>query len=177
MAKETNIDCRKYRKSTHLASADIDAMSTEGKSLIFTIKEAWYETKVDVSGTSSDGYFCSFVEGIKDMMINSTNRTTIAGFAKKKGFDNVACWNVGNWAGIKVEFFVLRDVKGFGKIQDGIRISPIQPADKVKPIFTEANFEKACQAAADIAKIESVYQLTEEVKTKYLQYVANNAKL
>lgn len=175
--KEVNIDCRKHRKSTHLASADIDAMSTEGRSLIFTIKEAWYETKVDVSGTKTDGYFCSFVEDIKDMVLNSTNRNIIAGFAKKKGFDHVARWNVGNWGGIKVEFFVLRDISAFGKIQDGIRISPIQPAEKVKPVFTEDNFKKACDAKADIAKIESVYQLSEEVKTKYLKYVADNAKL
>ena len=34
---ETKTDWRKFRKSTHLASADLDALETEGKKLIFTI--------------------------------------------------------------------------------------------------------------------------------------------
>ena len=32
-------DWRQYRKSTHLASADLDAMETAGSKLIFTIKK------------------------------------------------------------------------------------------------------------------------------------------
>ena len=49
---ETQTDWRKYRKSTHLASADLDAMETDGIPLIFTIKDVKYETGVDVSGTT-----------------------------------------------------------------------------------------------------------------------------
>lgn len=174
--KETNIDCRKHRKSTHLASADIDAMSTEGRSLVFTIKEAWYETKVDVSGSKTDAYFCSFVEPeIKNMVINSTNRNIIAGFAKNKGFDNIACWNIGNWSGIKIEFYVLRDINAFGKIQDGIRISPVQPVEKIKPVFTEANFEKAHSAGATIEKIKQVYQISTDTETLYNDYVREHS--
>jgi len=175
MAKETNIDCRKYRKSTHLAAADLDAMYVEGKPLIFTIKEVWYDTKVDVSGEKTDGYFCSFKEPIKDMVINSTNRKVIAGFARKKGFNEIDCWNIGNWNGIRIEFFVLRDIKAFGKVQDGIRIKPMQPEEKKKPIFSEANFEKANIANANIETIEKAYQLTEEVKQQYLKYVSDNS--
>lgn len=172
MAKETNIDCRKYRKSTHLAAADLDAMTIEGKKLVFTIKEAWYDTKVNVSGTKTDGYFCSFVEPIKDMVLNSTNRKVIASFAGQNGFDEIARWNIGNWAGIKLELYALRNVEAFGKVQDAIRIRPVQPTDeKPKPIFTEANFEKAKGAGATIEKIKSVYQITEEIETKYLEYV------
>lgn len=174
--KETNIDARKHRKSTHLAAADLDAMTVEGKKLVFTIKEAWYDTKVDVSGSDTDGYFCSFQEPVKDMVINSTNRKFIAGFAKKKGFNDIDCWNIGNWSGIKVELTVLRGIKAFGKIQDGIRISPIPPAEKVKPVFSEANFEKAHAANASVEAIEKAYQLTEDVKKQYLKYVADNSK-
>jgi len=175
MAKEVNIDCRKYRKSTHLASADLDAMVTDGRtSLIFTIKEAWYDTKVDVSGEKTDGYFCSFVEDIKDMVLNSTNRKTIAGFARKKGFSEVECWNIGNWGGIRIEFFVLRDIKAFGKVQDGIRISPIPPAEKVKPTFTEANFEKAHKAGATIEKVKEVYSISADMEILYSDYVRDN---
>jgi len=174
MPKETNIDCRKYRKSTHLAAADLDAMSIEGRPLIFTIKEAWYDTKVDVSGEKTDGYFCSFVEDIKDMVLNSTNRKIISSFARKRGFNEIDCWNIGNWGGIRIEFYVLRDIKAFGKIQDGIRINPVPPAEKVKPVFSEANFEKAHAAKATVEAIEKAYQLTEEVKQAYLKYVTDN---
>jgi len=169
--REENIDCRKHRKSTHLAAADLDGMTVEGKPLIFTIKDTWYQTGVDVSGEKTDGYFCSFVEPIKDMVLNSTNRKVIAGFAGKNGYNEIDRWNIGNWKGIKIEFFVLRDIKAFGKVQDGIRIKPVQPAAKAKPVFTEANFEKAKAANATVEAIEKAYQLNEEVKTKYLQYV------
>lgn len=176
MAKETNIDCRKYRKSTHLAAADLDAMMIEGKSLVFTIKEAWYETKVDVSGSATDGYFCSFVEPIKDMVINSTNRKTIAGFAKQNGFNEVDCWNIGNWSGIKIELYPLRDIKAFGKIQDGIRIKPLQPVTTPKPksIFTEENFAKAHENNATIELIKKKYEINPEMEAKYLDYVNAN---
>lgn len=176
MAKEINIDCRKYRKSTHLAAADLDAMSIEGQPLIFTIKEAWYDTKVDVSGSATDGYFCSFVEPIKDMVINSTNRKTIAGFAKLNGHNEVDCWNIGNWNGIKIELYALRDIKAFGKIQDGIRIKPLQPVTmpKAKPIFTKANFEKAHSNKATLEKIKSIYDISTDMETLYTDYVNAN---
>lgn len=177
MAKETNIDCRKYRKSTHLAAADLDAMSIEGKPLIFTIKEAWYETKVDVSGKSTDGYFCSFIEPIKDMMINSTNRKTIAGFAGKAGFNEVDRWNIGNWGGIKIELYAQRDIEAFGKIQDGIRIKPIQPVTtpKAKPVFTQDNFAKAHANKATIEMIKSIYEISTDMETLYNDYVNANS--
>jgi len=173
MAKETNIDCRKYRKSTHLAAADLDAMSIDGKPLIFTIKECWYDTKVDVSGEKTDGYFCSFVEPIKDMVVNSTNRKTIAGFAKLNGHNEIDCWNIGNWSGIKLEFYVLRDIKAFGKVQDGIRIKPLQPVTtpKPKPIFTSEKFEGAKAKNVTVEQIKEIYQLTPEVEKSYLEYV------
>jgi len=169
--KETNIDARKHRKSTHLAAADLDAMTVEGKPLIFTIKEAWYETKVDVSGSKTDGYFCSFVEPIKDMMINSTNRKTIAGFAGQNGFNEIDRWNIGNWVGLKIELFALRNIDAFGKIQDGIRIKPMQPVAKQRPVFTEENFDKAFNAKATIEKIKSVYDITTDMEILYNDYV------
>jgi hypothetical protein len=159
-----------------LAAADLDAMSIEGKPLIFTIKEAWYDTQVDVSGKPTDGYFCSFIEPIRDMVINSTNRKTIAGFARKNGFNEIDCWNIGNWSGIKIELYALRDIEAFGKIQDGIRIKPIQPktAPKAKPVFTEANFEKAKANKATLEMIKSIYDISTDMETLYTDYVNAN---
>lgn len=168
---ETKTDWRKFRKSTHLASADLDAMETDGKPLIFTIKEVKFETGVDVSGTKMDGVFCYFVEPIKPLKLNSTNNKILAGFAKKNGLIGKECHIIENWKGMKIELYVDHNVKMMGAITDGVRIKPIQPVDSVKkPIFTESNFEAAKNAKATIEQIKSKYELSKELETKYLEY-------
>ena len=161
---ETKTDWRKYRKSTHLASADLDAMETDGIPLIFTIKEVKYETGVDVSGTKMDGIFCHFIEPIKPLKLNSTNNKILAGFAKKNGALGKECNIIENWKGMKIELFVDRNVKFMGSLTDGIRIKPLQPIEKVKPNFTEANFEAAKKANATIEQIKSKYNVTPEIE-------------
>lgn len=157
-------DWRKYRKSTHLASADLDAMETDNIPLIFTIKEVKYETGVDVSGTKMDGIFCHFIEAIKPLKLNSTNNKILAGFAKKNGLIGKECHIIENWRGMKIELFVDRNVKMMGAITDGVRIKPLQPVEKVKPNFTEANFEAAKKANATIDQIKSKYNVTPEIE-------------
>ncbi len=163
-------DWRKYRKSTHLASADLDAMETDGLALIFQIKEVKYETGVDVSGTKQDGIFCYFMEAVKPLKLNSTNNKILAGFAKQDGLIGKDCHVIENWSGMKIELFVDRNVKMMGAITDGIRIKPLRPKAKVKKEFTESNFEAAFKANATIEQIEKSYTITEEIKTKYLNY-------
>lgn len=157
-------DWRKYRKSTHLASADLDAMETDGIPLIFTIKEVKYETGVDVSGTKMDGIFCHFIEPIKPLKLNSTNNKILAGFGKKNGLAGKECHIIENWKGMKIELFVDRNVKMMGSITDGVRIKPLQPVDKVKPDFTEANFEAAKKANATMEQIKSKYNVTPQIE-------------
>lgn len=168
----TKTDWRKYRKSTHLASADLDAMETDKIPLIFTIKDVKFEQGVDVSGTKQDGIFCYFIEPIKPLKLNSTNNKILAGFAKQDGLIGRECHIIENWRGMKIELYVDRNVKMMGAITDGVRIKPIRPKEKVKPNFTEENFEKAKLANATIEFIEKNYTLTDEIKTKYLEYAA-----
>lgn len=163
-------DWRKYRKSTHLASADLDAMETDNIPLIFTIKDVKFESGVDVSGTKQDGIFCYFIEPIKPLKLNSTNNKILAGFAKQDGLIGKECHVIENWRGMKIELYVDRNVKMMGAITDGVRIKPIRPKEKVKTNFTESNFESAKKANATIELIEKNYTLTEEIKTKYLAY-------
>jgi len=163
-------DWRKYRKSTHLASADLDAMETDGLPLIFTIKNVKYEIGVDVSGTKQDGIFCYFIEAVKPLKLNSTNNKILAGFAKQDGLIGKECHVIENWVGMKLELYVDRNVKMMGTITDGIRIKPIRPKEKVKPNFTEDKFESAKKANATIEQIEKNYILTEEIKIKWNNY-------
>lgn len=168
----TTTDWRKYRKSTHLASADLDAMETDKIPLIFTIKTVKYETGVDVSGTKQDGIFCYFLEPIKPLKLNSTNNKILAGFAKKNGLTGKECHIIENWQGMTIELFVDRNVKMMGAIVDGVRIKPLQPQlAKTKPEFTEANFEAALKANATIEQIKSKYTLTPQIETLW-----NNAQ-
>ena len=162
-------DWRKYRKSTHLASADLDAMETDGVPLIFTIKHVKYETGVDVSGTKMDGIFCHFIEDVKPLKLNSTNNKILAGFAKKNGVIGKECHVIENWKGMKIELFVDRNVKMMGAITDGIRIKPLQPTVKVKPDFTKANFESAKKANATMEQIKSKYNVSKEIEVLWNQ--------
>ena len=157
-------DWRKYRKSTHLASADLDAMETDGIPLIFQIKEVKYETGVDVSGTKMDGIFCHFVENIKPLKLNSTNNKILSGFAKQDGLIGKECHIIENWRGMKIELFVDRNVKMMGAITDGVRIKPLRPKEKVKPDFLEANFEKAKAAKATMEQIKKMYNVSKEIE-------------
>lgn len=157
-------DWRKYRKSTHLASADLDAMETDGIPLIFQIKEVKYETGVDVSGTKMDGIFCHFVENIKPLKLNSTNNKILSGFAKQDGLIGKECHIIENWRGMKIELFVDRNIKFMGAITDGIRIKPLRPKEKVKPDFSEANFEAARTAKATIEQIKTKYNVSKEIE-------------
>ena len=124
---ERNIDCRKHRKSTHIASADLDAMTLENKELLFTITDVRYETGVDVSGNKTDAYFVKFKEHPKEMVLNSVNRKTLANLAKTLGFKGVEIYNIGNWVGMTIELYVDREVKMMGKIVDGIRVKDKPP--------------------------------------------------
>jgi hypothetical protein len=170
---ENKTDWRKYRKSTHLASADLDALETDGKPLIFTIKEVKYEQGVDVSGTKMDGIFCYFVEPIKPLKLNSTNNKILAGFAKKNGLLGKECHVIENWKGMVIELYVDRNVKMMGAITDGVRIKPLQPElNKALPMFTEANFEKAKQAKATTEQIKTKYTLTPEIEKIWNNYNA-----
>lgn len=157
-------DWRKYRKSTHLASADLDAMETDNVPLIFTIKEVKYQTGIDVSGTKMDGIFCYFIEPIKPLKLNSTNNKILAGFSKQAGLIGKECHVIENWSGMKIELFVDRNVKMMGAITDGVRIKPLQPVDKVKPNFTEVNFEAARTAKATMEQIKTKYNVTKEIE-------------
>jgi len=132
---EKNIDCMKYRKSTHLAGVDVETIVDDKGACILTIKEAYYNTGVDVSGNRTDGYFLEFVEAVKPMVANSVNRKTIAGIVKaNKGISSVESRNIGNWAGTKIELIFDDSVKMMGKITGGIRIKPSSPIPDISDV-------------------------------------------
>jgi hypothetical protein len=160
-------DWRKYRKSSHLASADLDAMESDGIPLLFTIKEVKYESQTMVSGTKMDGIFCYFQEPLKPLKLNSTNCNILASFTGIAGKEKHI---IENWVGLKIELFVDHNVKFKGTIVDGIRINPVKYKEKTKPTFTEAKFEAAKKSGATLEQIKSHYLITPEIEQLWNNY-------
>ena len=120
---EKNIDCMKYRKSTHLAGVDVDMMTGETGDCVLTIKEAFYDKGVNVSGNKTDGYFLEFEEDVKGMVVNSKNRVTIATIVKMQtNCTNKESRNIGNWKGLKIHLYFDEKVTMMGKVTGGIRV-------------------------------------------------------
>lgn len=163
---ETKTHYRKVFKSDHLGVADLEEFLEEGRSLIFTIKEVKQEYNVSVAGRKGNHNIAYFYEGIKPLVLNATNSKIVKGFNKNSSF-------VEDWKDTKVELYIQGGVKSVsGGTTDGVRIKGTQPKEKVKKPFTEVNFEPAKKANATIEVIEKAYTITDEIKTKYLEYVA-----
>lgn len=174
MGQQTRTDWRKFRKSTHLASADLEIMQTEGRSMIFRIVEVRREFQM-VNGVNTEGEFCK-LEGVeKYFKLNTKNKKQIAVFAVKNGIAPEDKNVIEYWSGILLELYIDHNVKFGSDIVDGIRIKPLQPVIvKTLPVFQETNFEPAYNAKATIETIKKHYSVTPEMEQKYSQYVRAN---
>ena len=177
MNKEENIDCMKYRKSTHIAGVDVDMIVAEKGKCIVTIKEAYYAKNVDVSGNKTNGYFLEFAEDLKPMVVNSTNRATIAKILKDASKLSAAeSRNIGNWLGLKIELTFDSTVKMMGKITGGIRVKyqlPINEASDKQGLIDLDNCKTLEEVKAvwtglssDEKKLPTLLAKKELLKTK-----------
>lgn len=148
--KETNIDCMKYRKSSHLAGVDVEMIQLEKGKCILTIKEAFYQTNVNVSGNKTDGYFLVFEEDVKDMVVNSTNRKVIAEIVQKlKNIPLGEARNIGNWVGVSIELSYDETVEMMKKKVGGIRVVNVIPITKEEIIATI----ERCKSNEDLTNV------------------------
>lgn len=172
-----NIDCMKFRKSTHLAGVDVEMIIAEKGNCNLTIKTAYYERGVDVSGNKTDGYFIEFNEDVKPMVVNSTNRKTISDIVKiNTKCSRVDSRNIDNWIGTKIELLFDPNVKMMGKIIGGIRVSAKSPIPDVsdKNALGILNNSKTLEELksnwgklnSDEKKLPSVNALKETLKNK-----------
>jgi hypothetical protein len=165
--KETNIDCMKYRKSTHLAGIDVETIIAEKGNCILTIKEAYYDTNVDVSGNKTAGYFIEFIENVKPMVVNSINRKVIGNIVKSiNKCSSTDSRNIGNWSNIQIELLFDANVKMMGKVTGGIRIA--EKYELPTLLYPSENFDK-CKLAIEksgftIEQIKSKYKVSNEIE-------------
>ena len=170
--KETKIDCMKYRKSTHLAGVDVEAIVSEKGKCLLTIKEAYYNTSVDVSGNKTDGYFLDFHEDVKSMVVNSTNRKKIAEILQQKtGCTSVESRNIGRWENLVIELSFDPNVQMMKKIVGGIRVAGLivtLPALEVDTkIFTQClNAFKSGTYTLD--QIKTKFAVSEKIEKLFI---------
>lgn len=161
---------RNVFKSDHLGSADLEDFTEQGTKLIFTIREVKQEKQAKVAGKKIDANIAYFVENIKPLVLNATNSKTVKSFAKTKEHPNGSPF-VEDWKNLIIELYVDDNVQMKGEKTQGVRIRPIQPIiKKEKPLFTEANFEKAKSANATIETIKERYLVSDEIEKKYAEY-------
>jgi|SRR6478735_9386747 len=162
---------RKVYKSDHLGVVDLEEMIEQGKPLIFTIKHVKQEIGVVVAGNKGNHNIAYFVEPIKPWVLNAGNAAIVRSFSEGKSTDT------DNWNNIPVELYVDSNVKMKGQIVGGVRIKPIQPvlAPKAKPVFTEANFEKAHANKATLEMIKNIYDISADMEILYNDYVNANS--
>lgn len=149
--RETEIDSMKYRKSTHLAGIDVEAIVEEKGSCILTIKEAYYDRGVDVSGNKTDGYFIEFIEPVKPMVANSGNRKIINDIVKEKlGCTSAESRMLPNWKGIQIDLYFDPSRKMMGKVTGGIGVKPV-----VKKIISDANALSVLNTSKTLLELQS----------------------
>ena len=156
---------RKVHKSDHLGVADLEDLIEEGKRLVFTISEVKQEIGIKVAGVKGNHNIAYFKEKIKPLVLNVHNSKILKSFNNNSSF-------IEDWAGTTIELYVDENVKMKGETVGGVRIKPVQPVI-YKPVFGEANFEKAKKAGATIEQIEEIYSIDEITKSDYLKYIEN----
>lgn len=153
-------------KSDHLGVADLEDLVEKGQRLLFTIREVKQEIGVKVAGVKGNHNVAYFVENIKPLVLNVTNAKVVKQFAGGSSF-------VEDWKNIKIELFIDPTVKMKGEVVGGVRINPIKPVEKQKPIFEEKDFENAFNSNVSIERIKQSRIVSPEVEAKYIQYAAN----
>jgi hypothetical protein len=153
--RELDIDSMKYRKSTHLAGIDVDAIVEEKGNCILTIKEAYYDRGVDVSGNKTDGYFISFIEPVKDMVANSGNRKIINEIVKQElNCSSAESRKLPKWKGIKIDLFFDPSVKMMGKVTGGIKVKPV-----VKKVISDVTAISALNMCTSLEALQIAWKI------------------
>lgn len=139
MAKTKDVSYRKAYKSDHLGVLDLEEMLEQGKSLLVTVKEVWYEDTT-VAGNKGNYNIAYFEEaGVKPLVLNATNAATLRHLCG--GGVELNTWKLP----ILVELHIDRSVKMKGEVVGGVRIKR-EKVSKPKLPIKDADWPKALAA-------------------------------
>lgn len=162
---------KEHRNRTHLASINVELMQRRGHNLIFTITKSYHSYTENVNGKvdSEIGNYIIHLDGADlPLRLNSTNLDRMHQLAKAHGLSTEDSEYAENWVGMKIQLYVDNNVRS-PHGNKGIRISPVLVQEIKKPEFEEHMFESARAQEYTIEMIEQHYNVTEEIKTKYLE--------
>jgi len=92
-----------------------------GKDMIVTIKSAGNEIIVGADGKKEECMVMHFSDGIKPMIVNSTNAKTITKVLKTPYIED--------WQGKKIQLYI-DHVKAFGEVVEALRVRPKLPIEQ-----------------------------------------------
>lgn len=175
---ETEIDCFKYRKSTHLAAVDVREIIREKGSCELTIKLAYYEKGVSVNGKKQDGYFIRFEEPLKEFMPNSGNRKIISKLVQAKlNCPITEAMLINKWTGLKIKLLFDPNRTFAGEVTGGILVDASylevpkktleEALSSFKLVDSRSSFESAMNVFKDFMQNGDVLELCKELSTKY----------
>ena len=125
---------RKVFKSDHLGVTDLETLTAEGHSLIFTVAYVRQECGVRVAGSKGDYNIAYFKDKdsqgkpIKPWVLNAGNSKLMKGFCGGSAY-------LEDWKqNVLIQLFIDPSVKFGGEITGGVRLSPIQPKVQKKQL-------------------------------------------
>lgn len=150
--KQRDVDSMQFRKATHVAGVDVEIIIDDLGKCELTIKDAYYQTGVNVSGNKTDGYFIEFEENVKDMVVNSVNRKTIGDIVKvNKGLTSIESRNLKNWVGVRIELTFDPNVSFGGEVTGGIVVAKKSPI----PDISDENALKVIGSSKTIEELQA----------------------
>lgn len=161
METKSKTHYRKVFKSEHLGCADLEDFIEEKITPIFTISHVKQEIGVSVAGKKGNFNIAYFKEGIKPLVLNSTNSKVVKALSGGSPF-------VEDWNNVVVEIFIDPSVKMKGETVGGLRI---KAGVKVLPFLTEngtayQNAVSHIKNGHNFDKILERFQITQEMKDK-----------
>lgn len=134
MANENKTHYRKVFKSDHLGVADLEDLTEQGSSLIFTIKQVKQEIGAKVAGRKVDANIAYFNEPIKPLVLNAGNSKIVKKLAGGTPF-------LEHWANLTIQLYIDPTASFGGEVTGGVRINPNPPVMK-RPVVTPENKER-----------------------------------
>ena len=150
-----NVNVMMYRNNTHLASIDV----VEPK--ILTVKKCIYAEDVNVNGRKTNGLFMSFIENVKDMKVNTTNKKIIVNILISGGLSLEKAVMSENWKGLKIELYSDPNVTMKGERTGGIRVRKNNPIPNVSS-DKAIGLIKKCKSLEDLKKCWETLSIEEK---------------
>lgn len=130
MANENKTHYRKVFKSDHLGVVDLEDLTEQGSSLIFTIKQVKQEIGAKVAGRKGDHNIAYFNEPIKPLVLNAGNSKIVKKLAGGTPF-------LEHWANLTIQLYIDPTASFGGEVTGGVRINPNPPVIKRAEVTPE----------------------------------------